>query len=180
MLKNFAATALAALALSFSITACTAPTDAESVVGSSEEALVTAIPIVRAAQPVTGEHFYTVSYPEAVNAGFRVEAAPYFFLAPNDQGVGLTPFYRCFIPSAGKHFYTQAVNCEGAPAFNEGALGFVANGPTCGATPLYRMYNPGNGDHLYTTSLDEVRTAGFLGYGLEGTAGWVWNGVVAC
>jgi hypothetical protein len=133
------------------------------------------IGVARAYRAVTGEHFYTVSYAEAVNAGFTIEAYPYFTLAVEDfQQAGLVPFYRCNIPSAGKHFYTQSATCEGAPAINEGSMGLIANDAAYGAVPLYRLYNPLSGDHLYTVASAEITTAGAAGWRLEGIAGYVW------
>jgi hypothetical protein len=132
--------------------------------------------VTRAYRASTGEHFYTTSAAEAVNAGYALEASPYFYLATNDpQHDGFQPFYRCFIPSAGKHFYTQSVGCEGAPATNEGELGLVAEGPVLGSVPLYRLFNPASGDHFYTTSAAESQSAQLhAGYHYEAVAGYVW------
>src|SRR4051812_28747517 len=55
----------------------------ESTGTSSSEAadsIGDSIGIVRSYMPSTGEHFYTASYQEAVNAGFRIEAYPYYYL----------------------------------------------------------------------------------------------------
>jgi hypothetical protein len=162
---------------------CAAPTSAssqdstgvENVESTSSALLSAAIPVTRAWNGT--QHFYTTSYAEAVGAGFGVEAAAYFYVS--GLGDGLAPLYRCYIPSIGRHFYTQAANCEGA-GYSEGPLGLVANDGRCGATPLYRMYNGALQDHFYTTSAAEVSSASAGGWGLEGIAGWVWLSPTAC
>jgi hypothetical protein len=128
--------------------------------------------VTRAFHPATGEHFYTTSAAEAANAGFKIEAAQYFFVAPGAvAGKDFVPLYRCNL-TVGKHLYTTAANCEGAGA-NEGPLGDVAPSAECGSVPLFRMFG-GQGDHFYTVSQAEVTSASAGGYHLEGIVGYVW------
>jgi hypothetical protein len=107
-------------------------------------------------------------------AGFTFEAINYFGLEPQPRA-GFVPFYRCYWNGVGKHFYTQAANCEGADARNEGIIGYIASGPSAGTSPLYRMYSPNTADHLYTTWFDEVLLANLNnGYQYEGIVGYVY------
>lgn len=121
-----------------------------------------------------GEHFYTTSLTEAACCGFTVELQNFFYVYKATT-TGLVAFHRCLLAN-GKHFYTQASNCEGAAgALNEGVLGYVATSATCGAVPLYRLSHPSS-SHFYTTSLAEKNNAvSAFGYIDEGIAGYVWS-----
>lgn len=132
--------------------------------------------VVRAYKGQTGEHFYTLSASEATNAGFTIEANPYFHLARYDiGGVGLLPFYRCYWHGAGKHFYTTSPSCEGAAAVNEGPLGLISPNAFDGGIPLYRMYQGASGDHFYTIDIYEALNASRMGYQFEAIVGYVWQ-----
>jgi hypothetical protein len=146
----------------------------ESSTSESADSIGDSIGIVRSYMPSTGEHFYTASYQEAVNAGFHIEAYPYYYLGAQSNG-SLVPFYRCYIPSIGKHFDTTSSACEGAPANNEGSLGFISRTPCDGAVPLHRLYAPSNGDHFYTIDGNEAGYAQTIGYHYEGVAGYVFT-----
>jgi hypothetical protein len=127
-------------------------------------------PVVRAYG--WGDHFYTLSGPEAAGVGYKVESLMAFFLLPS-QAAGTVPFYRCWVPAMWRHLYTVSANCEGTGGKNEGQLGFIANGPLAGTTALYRLYHP-SGDHLYTTSAAERDSTQGSGYRYEGVSGYVW------
>jgi hypothetical protein len=138
--------------------------------------------VVRANKPSTGEHFYTLSAAEATGAGFTIEADPYYFLATSAGPAGFVPFYRCYLPSVAKHFYTTSASCEGSGGTNEGALGDIASSTSCGATALYRLNKPAVNDHFYTIDPAErdLAVASF-GYTYEGVAGFVWtSGTIVC
>jgi hypothetical protein len=136
---------------------------------------VATAPVVRAYKDSTGEHFYTLSATEALNAGFMLEDNPYYFAAatsgPQAQFIA---FHRCLLPS-GFHFDTTAPNCENSGGVHESDLGFVATTSTCGAIPLYRLLGP-YGDHLYTVSAAEKASAQAKNaYTYEGICGYVWT-----
>jgi hypothetical protein len=86
------------------------------------------------------------------------------------------PFFRCFNPGNGDHFYTTG-QAERDNAVNN--LGYVGEGIACyvhsdssgGASPFHRLYHPGTGDHFYTTSAVERDNAvANFGYVSEGIA----------
>ena len=122
----------------------------------------------------TGEHFYTTSASEAVCCGFTLESSNYYWLYTSSVGGGMAQLFRCYVASYGKHFYTTASDCEGNTV--EGALGWLATGPTCGATALYRLYKSANNDHFYTTDPSERDSAVSTGYVFESIVGYVWTG----
>jgi hypothetical protein len=123
-------------------------------------------------------HFYTTSWPEAVNAinnlGYSDEGiCCHVMTAASADGV---PLYRLYSPSSDDHFYTTSWP-EATNAFNN--LGYKYEGIaarvwTSGGTPLYRLYSPSGGDHFYTISWSEAANAfNNLGYKYEGIAAYV-------
>ncbi|GAB2027151.1 hypothetical protein [Lactovum odontotermitis] len=160
MKKSFlyGAAALGALTLA----AVSAPTSASAD---------TQIPLYRTYNPNSGEHFYTTSYDEALNA---------YNAGWNIEGVGWqTPssgsaVYRVFNPNsrnAGSHYYTANKSeadhlvslgwkwdNNGLPVFYSG-----------GQFSVYVQYNRNNSGHNYTTSLNEQKSVV--------AAGWAENSV---
>jgi hypothetical protein len=118
--------------------------------------------------PSTGEHFFTASLAEGINAGFVPEGIGFHVFAAGAGIANTVPIYRCYGTASHKHFISAAANCEGQ-AF-EGSYGNVYASPTSGATALYRFAHPTNGDRLETTSFSEGSGAG---YTFEGTLGYV-------
>ncbi|GAB2027288.1 hypothetical protein [Lactovum odontotermitis] len=126
----------------------------------------TQIPLYRTYNPNSGEHFYTTSYDEALNA---------YNAGWNIEGVGWqTPsagsaVYRVFNPNsrnAGSHYYTAnkseadhlvslgwAWDNNGQPVFYSG-----------GQFPVYVQYNKNNSGHNYTTSLNEQNSVVAAGW----------------
>jgi len=117
--------------------------------------------------PASGEHFFTSSLAEGINAGFVPEGIGFKVFASGAGVPNTIPIYRCLWPAAGKHFVSASPSCEGQSF--EGAYGSVYASPTSGATALYRFAG-GNADHLETTSFAEGVNAG---YSFEGTLGYV-------
>lgn len=141
--------------------------------GSFDEAIDGCrVGVHRFLHPGTGEHFYTTSLAEGMNAGFDLEQADFYRLYTGPHA-GLAPFHRCYSPG-GFHLYTQDPGCEGLQL--ESVMGHIATAAgTAGSIPLFRLYQPGNGDHFYTTSAAERDNAiASYGYVDEGVAGYVW------
>jgi hypothetical protein len=115
------------------------------------------------------QHFYTTDYTEGNSWGWHVELGYYFFL-DLDGGANRTPFYRCYFPSADRHFYTTSASCEGSGASNEGSLGNIFTTQLPSSVPLYRSYNAGTSDHFYTLDWNEAHAPG---YAFESIAGYV-------
>jgi hypothetical protein len=118
--------------------------------------------LFRSYNPSAGDHFYTTSEPEHLNAvanlgytdegvGCRVEAS---------AGAGTTPLYRAYHPATNDHFYTTS-QPEHRNAVDN--LGYADEGVAChvfpaagaGTVPLLRMWNSEVSDHFYSTSQAE-------------------------
>jgi len=117
--------------------------------------------------PSTGEHFFTSSIAEGINAGFVPEGIGFNVFAASAGVPNTAPIYRCYAPSLGKHFVSASPTCEGQSF--EGSYGNVYASPTAGATALYR-FSASSGDRLETTSFNEGTGAG---YAFDGTLGYV-------
>lgn len=110
------------------------------------------------------QHFYTLSYSEGVNAGFRYEGIQW--TDDINQSSGEHALYRCYIPGNGTHMVSTDPGCEGQ--VNEGSYGYVHDSQVSGSIPLYRFF--GGSDHLITTNYQEGVNAG---YRLESIEGYV-------
>lgn len=126
------------------------------------------VAIDRFYMPSTGEHFFTASLAEGINAGFAPEGIGFRVFASSAGIANTVPIYRCYGTTSHKHFISTAANCEGQSV--EGSYGNVYATPTSGATALYRFAHPTNGDRLETTNFSEGSAAG---YTLELTLGYV-------
>jgi hypothetical protein len=124
-------------------------------------------------------HFFTLSYNEGINAGFRFERVG-FFVWNRQLDPAMVPLYRCYSPRADDHFISARSDCEGY--VNEGAYGWVfpatwdhrttapgdpARVPLFGTGQLFRFFS-GKNDHLVTLDLRENLSGwvneGFVGY----------------
>jgi hypothetical protein len=127
---------------------------------------VDASPALRFYNPSTGEHFYTTSEQEGLNAGFKPEGVGFKLLAEGQPGT--KKLYRC-LKSDNMHFMSEDPICENAGK-NEGSVGAVFSDPGPGRVPLFRGYNPVLGLHLVTTNAAEFEPNG---YTQEGPIGYV-------
>jgi len=130
------------------------------------------IPMYRAYNPNSGEHFYTSDFAELSNIcslGWSYEGVAWY--APS----GGSNVYRLYNPNTGDHHYTLdpeerdmlefvGWNYEGVAWFSDGDI------------PIYRVYNPNavTGSHHYATSAEEIMGLVSAGWQDEGIG---WYGV---
>lgn len=135
------------------------------------------VPLYRAYNSKSGDHFYTsdlAEYTQAISGlGYSGEGtAGYLY---KSAVPGTVELFRLFLPSKGKHFYTTNP-AEKTSAINQGhkletSPGFVSQSAGNGYYPLYRLFKPGNSDHFYTMSETERDNAtSKAGYVSEGIA----------
>ncbi|KAF8876327.1 hypothetical protein BD779DRAFT_1560661 [Infundibulicybe gibba] len=125
-----------------------------------------AVPLLRAYNPVLKDHFYTTDSGEMQRApGYIIEGS--VGRVWSTQADSTVPLYRLFSGIATDHFYTTSAYGPEADA------GYVYPSQMCGAVPLYCLYSSGATDHFYTISKTE--RAEFLknGYVDNGMAGYV-------
>ena len=127
------------------------------------------IPMYRAYNPNSGEHFYTSNYYEVVNvgaAGWNYEQIAWY--APSTG----TPVYRMYNPNVGDHHYTmnwaEVEMLKGAGWNYEGEAW-----KSGGSVKMLRAYNPNavTGTHHYTSNPAELRSIVAVGWRDEGY-GW--------
>lgn len=114
----------------------------------------------------TGEHFYTDSLEEGINAGYAHEGIG-FIVSTEQYSGNQHQLYRCYQTSAGKHFVSTDSKCEGHTT--EGSYGYVGSYPSSGGRPIYRLFNNEIGDHLITLDPNEGLQ---YGYQMEGILGY--------
>ena len=133
------------------------------------------IPMYRAYNPNSGEHFYTYNYNELVNlgeAGWQYEGVAWY--APNEG----EPVYRLYNPYSGDHHYTL-YTVERDALVNVGWIyegeAWKSNNSGNG-TPVYRLFNPNaqTASHHYTTNVGE-RDYLILNGWLDEGIGWYGN-----
>ncbi|THU95219.1 hypothetical protein K435DRAFT_819805 [Dendrothele bispora CBS 962.96] len=135
---------------------------------------VDAVPLFRAFNPATGDHFYITNATEMGNAVAserytREQDAARIF---ETEELSTVPFYRLFNPVIEDHFYTVSEEeRDGAIASSEcndeGVPGYVYVDEGCGGEPFFRLFNQEAGDHFYTMSEGEVEFAETGGYVFE-------------
>src|SRR5262245_4974961 len=121
----------------------------------------------RFSRATSGEHFYTATFSEGVNAGFKSEGIGFRFYSGG--GIGRIPIYRCY--AVGWHFISTLSNCEGATV--EGQYGWIDSGQLAGTVALKRFYRTAGGDHFYTTDDAEASAIQARGYVFESIIGYV-------
>ncbi len=133
---------------------------------------VTAGSVYRLYNPNSGEHFYTLSYAEALNAyteGWSYEGIGW--VAPTHSS---TPVHRLYNANNGDHHYTISAGERDlliAAGWNsEGVAWYSDDNKT---VPLLRQYNPNalSGAHNFTTSQGENDLLVQAGWNAEGI-GW--------
>jgi hypothetical protein len=124
-------------------------------------------PMYRFYRATTGEHFYTATFSEGVNAGFKSEGIGFRFY--DTSAIGRIPIYRCL--GAGWHFISTLSNCEGTTV--EGQYGWIDSGQLTGTVALKRFYRTAGGDHFYTTDAAEEAEIQTHGYVFEFVVGYV-------
>ncbi|PPQ74999.1 hypothetical protein CVT24_010073 [Panaeolus cyanescens] len=89
---------------------------------------------------------------------------------------------QTYSPLGTDHFYTiddgefnRIPRIGYSPITHNGhdSVGRVYTSMTPFSIPLFRLFNEWNGDHFFTVDLDEVKSAGRIGYKLEGIACFV-------
>ena len=124
-----------------------------------------AVPLLRAFNPATGDHFYTTSKTEHQNAvlnGYNDEGTA--CTVPSPTTPGTVALLRAYNPGNGDHFYTTS-KAEHDHAVQ--ALGYNDESVACQVfssaqpktVPLFRLYDAASGDHFYTVSTNERDTA---------------------
>lgn len=128
------------------------------------------LPLYRAYNPNSGEHFYTGSKAEfdyIVNLGWIDEGTAW---QTAETG---TPVYRLYNPNSGEHFYTmneKEYNSVAKEGWAKEGIAFYSD--TNEGAPIYRSFNPnarGAGSHLYTASeaeQDYVHSKGWIDEGI--------------
>jgi hypothetical protein len=116
--------------------------------------------LYRIADLRTGDHLFTISFDEMINAvqgGGKYEgvAARCF----DSQQPGTVPLYRLFAPSTVDHFYTTdereaEIATVGGVYRREGIACYVYPASQQGACEIFRLSFPGH--HFYTQSWSEV------------------------
>ncbi|MDO4622793.1 MAG: transglutaminase domain-containing protein [Eubacteriales bacterium] len=139
-----------------------------------------AIPMYRAYNPNSGEHFYTANPVERdsiCNKGWYYEGIGW-----NAPITSERPVYRLYNPNAGDHHYTMnkaeqemLVNV----GWNDEGIGWYSADEE--QIPLYRQYNPNAeaGSHNYTVSLAENNMLTDAGWSAEGVAWYAVPGLAA-
>ena len=127
------------------------------------------VPVYRLLSPVRGDHLYTTSMAEAVNA---------VSMGWNQEGVGFTtpvvsdtPVYRLYNPYTGMHLFTTGADERDALAghgWNYEGIAFYSGGTVA----AYRAFNPGSpyGQHNWTTGVSEQDSLKAHGWNDEGVA----------
>jgi len=125
----------------------------------------------RLVSPLTGEHFYTASVSEAVNAvrhGWWAEGIGWFA----QTGTG-SPVYRLAAkPGTGSagHLYTLSATersvALGTGQWTDEGIGWYSSG----SVPIYREFNPKTGQHNFTADANENKV-------LTTQQGWNYEGV---
>ena len=127
------------------------------------------IPMYRAYNPNSGEHFYTSNFTELSNicsVGWNYEGVAWYAPSGGDN------VYRMYNPNTGDHHYTlnpeERYMLENAGWNYEGVCWF-----SDGDIPIYRVYNPNaeTGSHHYATSAEEISGLVSAGWRDEGI-GW--------
>ncbi len=125
--------------------------------------------------PMTGNHVFTASFPEAntfVAQGWEFESIPF---AVNPQDPSAQNVYRLYHPTQNGYLLTMS-ELERNQAI---ALGYVDQGiaftaldqpSSLGSEPVYRFFSPASTGHLYTTSALDQEQLPALGYQFEGVA----------
>ncbi|MCP3101601.1 hypothetical protein LZ198_22245 [Myxococcus sp. K15C18031901] len=146
------------------------------LLASSAPALATPVPLYRLYSSRASDHFYTTSWPEALNAithhGYTFENT--VGLCHDSNEAGTTPLFRLYSGRAGDHFYTASVEERDLAVATHG---YVSEGVACyvfpsnqaGACPLIRLWN--GTDHFYTLSMQEAINSR---YTYEGIAGYIF------
>ncbi|KAH6901599.1 hypothetical protein BKA70DRAFT_1568422 [Coprinopsis sp. MPI-PUGE-AT-0042] len=170
-------TSLIAVALASITCAAANPTIAKRTCGDRKDA----VPLLRAYNPIIGDHFYTTNAAERDNAvavlGYVAEGVTgYLFPKPELHTV---PLYRTYHLVLTDHFYTtNAVEKDAAIRqlgyFDEGIVGYVYPDTECGGHPLFRAYSAALGNHFYTMGQSEWENSVGLGYAQEGIAGYLF------
>ena len=124
-------------------------------------------PMYRFYKSTTGEHFYTATFTEGVNAGFKSEGIGFQFYS--SSAIGRIAIYRC--AGGGRHFISTSSNCESQTV--EGTYGYVDSSQLSGDVGVVRYYSSAGGDHVYTTDSGEGAALVDRGYVSEGTIGYV-------
>ncbi|MCE9671479.1 hypothetical protein LY474_27100 [Myxococcus stipitatus] len=145
------------------------------LLAASGTALATPVPLYRLYSQRGTDHFYTTSWPEALNAiqrhGYTFEGTT--GLCHDTNEAGTIPLFRLYSGGAGDHFYTaSAEERDIAVAVH----GYVSEGITCyvypsnqgGTCPLLRLWN--GTDHFYTLSTQEAINSR---YTYEGIAAYI-------
>lgn len=133
------------------------------------------ITVHRGVHGATGQHLFSTSLDEILDAPGVTREASVFLLVPAGTA-GTLPLHRCYL-GGGWHLLTTSETCEGAPgAVREGALGNLSPTPAPGTIPLFRLFKPGTRqDHFYTIDPSERAIAIALGYRDEGIAGYAFT-----
>ncbi|MGM0239530.1 SSURE domain-containing protein [Enterococcus sp. AZ103] len=135
-----------------------------------EAPVMQGLPLYRAYNPNSGEHFYTGSKAEfdyIVNLGWVDEGTAW---QTAETG---TPVYRLYNPNSGEHFYTmneKEYNSVAKEGWAKEGIAFYSD--VNEGTPIYRSFNPnarGAGSHLYTASSAEqdfIHSNGWIDEGI--------------
>ncbi|MCP3101600.1 hypothetical protein LZ198_22240 [Myxococcus sp. K15C18031901] len=142
------------------------------LLASSAPALAAPAALYRLYANLGTDHFYTTSWPEAVNAvqfGYVFEGAA--GICYTTQEYGTVPLYRLFSGFLGDHHYTTSaeerdIHVAFGYAF-EGVACYVYPSPHNGTCPFYRFWN--GTDHFFTIA----RSEGNRGYTYEGIAAYI-------
>lgn len=124
-------------------------------------------PMFRFYRATSGEHFFTGTFSEGVNAGLKSEGIGFQFYS--SSGIGRIAIYRCY--ASGWHFISTASNCGGSTV--EGQYGWIDSGQISGTVALQGYYQSATGDRIYTTDSAEGTAVLDRGYSSLGTLGYV-------
>lgn len=126
------------------------------------------VPVYRLYRPANGDHMSSRASNEAANLGYYSEGSSLYY---DTQPAGGHPVYRCYI-WGWDHMESTDPNCENA-GVNEGAIGYLMDGPAAGHQAYYRCSQWGNWEHFNSTDpgCEGHRTEYVLGYGPSSTAG---------
>ncbi|RDB19011.1 hypothetical protein Hypma_014368 [Hypsizygus marmoreus] len=141
----------------------------------------TAVPLYRAWNGQSADHFYTTNADEVQNAvtrlGYTAEGITGYVFSKKQPAT--VPLYRLWQGSVSDHFYTTSAperdNAISRLGYvSEGVVGWVYPNTKCGLLALYRSYNGPGTDHFYTMSAAEKDNAVNGGWTYEGVAGYIF------